>query len=173
MYSCPYIDISGLLAPEGDPSCDPQPCGSSRATLAESARRTRPVAPCAQAGHMAGTSSAPLCACDCGDPDAGRHQLLSGAGELLLGGPWPLCVCPHCGPEPVHEGGRRQCTTSVHPIVAAFTPGGLLLCEECRESCRCRMREAERMKRGRHGVKRASNTEDAESNTTDAKCKKS
>ena len=118
---------------------------------------------------MAGTSSAPTCECDCGVPDAGRHVLT----DVPHDEPWPQCVCPHCGPEPGHEGGRRQCTTAVHPIVAVFTPGRLLLCEECRASCYRRMQEAKLLKRGRHGAKRASHTDETEYNEKDGKCQKS
>ena len=112
---------------------------------------------------MAGTPSTPMCECDCGVPGAGR-QLLSDAPP---DGPWPLCVCPYCGPEPAQEGGRRQCTTAVHPIVAVFTPGGLLLCEECRASCYRRMRKAKSLKRGRNGVKRATRTDETEGHEKD------
>ena len=103
-----------------------------------------------EGGPMAGTPSTPMCECDCGVLGAGRHLLSDAPPD----GPWPLCVCPHCGPAPAQEGGRRQCTTAVHPIVAVFTPGGLLLCEECRASCHRWMRNAKRMKHGRDGDKR-------------------
>ena len=99
---------------------------------------------------MAGTSSAPTCECDCGVPDAGRHVLT----DVPHDEPWPQCVCPHCGPEPGHEGGRRQCTTAVHPIVAVFTPGGLLLCEECRASCHRWIKKAKRVKHDRNEGRR-------------------
>ena len=116
-----------------------------------------------EGGPMAGTPSTPMCECDCGVPGAGRHLLSDAPPD----GPWPLCVCPYCGPEPAQEGGRRQCTTAVHPIVAVFTPGGLLLCEECRASCYRRMRKAKMLKRGRNGVKRSTRADDTEGHEKD------
>ena len=114
---------------------------------------------------MAGTSFTPLCECDCGVPGAGRHVL----ADVPPDDPWPRCVCPYCGPEPEQEGDRRQCATAVHPIVAVFTPGNLLLCEECRTSCFRLMRKAKMVKRGRHGVKRSTQTDDAEGHKKDEK----
>ena len=89
----------------------------------------------------------PMCECDCGAPDAQRTHLR----DVPPGEARPLCVCPYCGPEPAEAGGRRQCTTRVHPIVAFFAPGGLFLCEECRSSCYRRMHETKQLKRSRSG----------------------
>ena len=50
----------------------------------------------------------------------------------------------------------------VHPIVAVFAPGGLLLCEECRSSCYRRMHEAKLLRRGRNGTKRTDHTGETE-----------
>ena len=62
--------------------------------------------------------------------------------------PWPRCVCPYCGPEPERPGGRRQCVTAVHPIVMAFTPGNILLCEECMTSCFRLMKRTKMVRKG-------------------------
>ena len=80
---------------------------------------------------MAGNPTLPVCECDCGVPGAERQVLM----EAPRDDPWPRCVCPHCGPEPERPDDRRQCTTKVHPIMAAFTPGNLLLCADCRIAC--------------------------------------
>ena len=61
---------------------------------------------------------------------------------------WPRCVCPYCGPEPELPGGRRQCVTAVHPIVMAFTPGNILLCEECMTSCFRLMKRTKMVRKG-------------------------
>ena len=113
----------------------------------------------AQIGHVTDASSLPRCMCDCGDPDADRCQLLPGPPP---GAPWPQCICPYCGPEPARDGVQRRCTTLVHPIVLVIT-GGVILCEECRDSCARRMREeAERARQDSHDAKRACSTPDAE-----------
>ena len=116
---------------------------------------------------MAPDSSTNMCECDCGDPNAGRCRLT----EVPPGEAWPLCVCPYCGPEPAAQGGRRQCTTQVHPIVVVLPPGGLLLCEECRSSCYRRVREARLRRRGRDGSKPTDHTESAEDQGNDEKHK--
>ena len=107
---------------------------------------------------MAPDSSPNMCECDCGDPNAGRCRLT----EVPPGEEWPLCVCPYCGPEPAAQGGRRQCTTQVHPIVMVLPPGDLLLCEDCRSSCFRRLREARLRKRGRDESKPTDHTESVE-----------
>ena len=73
--------------------------------------------------------------------------------------PWPRCVCPYCGPEPERPGDRRQCATAVHPIVSAFTPGNLLLCEECRTACFRLMKRTKMAKKGHDENKRMMETE--------------
>ena len=114
---------------------------------------------------MAGRAFPAMCECDCGVPDAERQRL----AEVPPDDPWPSCACPYCGPEPVQEGGRRQCTTKVHPIVAVFAPGGLLLCEECRASCYRRMHEAKLLRWGRSGTKRTDHTDETEDSGKDKK----
>ena len=114
----------------------------------------RPRAP-PGAAAMSGTTNVPRCFCDCGEPAAGRV----GLGTRPPGdGRWALCICTLCGPVPTREGVSRGCAVEVDPIVVAFT-GGLVLCEDCRESCARRRRsEAGQTPRGNKGVKRAPDT---------------
>ena len=93
---------------------------------------------------MAGAHTLPTCECDCGVPGAERQVLM----EVPPDEPWPRCVCPYCGPEPERPGGRRQCVTAVHPIVMAFTPGNILLCEECMTSCFRLMKRTKMVRKG-------------------------
>ena len=111
----------------------------------------------AQAGCMSAASSSPKCMCDCGEPNADRQQLLT---ESHLGNPWPRYISPYCGPEPAQAGGQRRCSTPVHPMVMTVSEG-LLLCEECRDSCVRRKRErAERAEQDHQDAKRADSSTD-------------
>ena len=104
---------------------------------------------------MAGAHTLPACECDCGVPGAERQVLM----EVPPDEPWPRCVCPYCGPEPERPGGRRQCVTAVHPIVMAFTPGNILLCEECMTSCFRLMKRAKMVRKGDDENKHTTETE--------------
>ena len=104
---------------------------------------------------MAGAPTLPACECDCGVPGAERQVLMEAPSDE----PWLRCVCPYCGPEVERPGDRRQCVTTVHPIVRAFTPGNLLLCEECRTACSRLMKRTKLAKKGHDENERTAETQ--------------